>query len=78
MSSRTYESGAAKRKRAKRIAELTKSQKGDIRKFMKSNTGVSINPNDELTMVAVEEEQQTNVRKKIKVIRINYLICYCL
>ena len=57
MSFRTYESGAAKWKKAKRVVELIKSQKGDIHKFLKSNTGVSINPNNELAIVAVEEEQ---------------------
>ena len=56
MSSRTYESGAAKRKKAKGVDKLIKSQKWDIYKFFKSNSGVSINSNDELAIVAVEEE----------------------
>ena len=60
MSSRSYPSGSAKRKRAKRIAELVQAQKGDIHNFLKSNAGVSINPNDDLAIVVVEEEQPTN------------------
>ena len=60
MSSRSYPSGRAKRKIAKRIENLVQAQKGDIHKLFKRNTGVSINPNDELAIIAVEEEQLTN------------------
>jgi hypothetical protein len=54
--SRKRPDGNTKRKRAKQVAALIQSQRGDIHKFFKSNTGASINPNDELAIVAVEEE----------------------
>jgi hypothetical protein len=54
--SRKRSDGNTKRKRAKQVASLIQSQRGDIHKFFKSNTGASINPNDELAIVAVEEE----------------------
>ena len=58
MSTRKQESGSAKRKRAKRVADLVQSQRGDILKFFKSNSSASKNP-DEWAIVAVEEEQPT-------------------
>nr|XP_051221819.1 uncharacterized protein LOC127340077 [Lolium perenne] len=71
--SRKRPDGNTKRKRAKQVAALIQSQRGDIHKFFKSNTGASINPNDELAIVAVEEEagasgsyeQEENIDTKI-------------
>ncbi|PNT61430.1 hypothetical protein BRADI_5g15112v3 [Brachypodium distachyon] len=64
MSSRTrkYPSGNEKRKKAKRLDELVQSQRGDIFKFFKSNTGAltSTNPNNELAIVTVAGEQPTD------------------
>jgi hypothetical protein len=53
-------SGHAKRKRAKEVAALIQSQRGDIHKFFRANTGASVNPNNELAIVAVEQEQPDN------------------
>jgi hypothetical protein len=53
-------SGHAKRKRAKELAALIQSQREDIHKFFRANTGASVNPNNELAIVAVEEEQPDN------------------
>jgi hypothetical protein len=36
---------------------LVKSQREDIFKFFKANIGASINPNNELAIVAVEEKE---------------------
>lgn len=49
-------SGHAKRKRAKEVDPLIR----DIHKFFRANIGVLVNPNNELAIVAVEEEQQAN------------------
>jgi hypothetical protein len=60
MSSREYESGSSKRKRAQNVAALIQSQRGDIYKFFKADTSASRNPNNELAIVAMEEKQQTS------------------
>jgi hypothetical protein len=77
-------SGHAKRKRAKELAALIQSQRGDIHKFFRANTGASVNPNNELAIAAVEEEQpslvtshQEMLQGNFKVLCINYYICYC-
>src|SRR4051812_30107184 len=58
---RTYSSGSDKRKRKTAMDKLVQSQHGDTHKFLKSNNGAStasINQDDELAAVAIEEEQQ--------------------
>ena len=39
---------------------MVQTQKGDTHKLLKRDTGVSINPNYELAIIAVEEQQPTN------------------
>jgi hypothetical protein len=56
-SSKRYPSGSSKRKRAKHAEVLVKSRREDIFKFFKANIGASINPNNELAIVAVEEKE---------------------
>lgn len=55
-----HASGSEKRKRKQRVDDLIQSQGGAMDNFFKSNTSSSINPNDELAIVAVEEEEPTN------------------
>lgn len=59
MSSRRHPSGSEKRKKRKRLDELTESQRGSIDKFFKPNTSASRNQ-DEWAIVAVEEQTNTN------------------
>jgi len=59
MSSRRHPSGSEKRKKRKRLDELTESQRGSIDKFFKPNTCASRNQ-DEWAIVAVEEQTNTN------------------
>ncbi len=60
MSSRRYPSGSEKRKRKKCADDFIETQRGAMDKFLKSNTSASMNPNDELAIVAVEEEEPAN------------------
>ncbi|WVZ68908.1 hypothetical protein U9M48_017784 [Paspalum notatum var. saurae] len=57
MSSRKYPPGSEKRKRKKRADEFIETQRGAMDKFLKSNPNVSPNPNNELAIIAVEEEE---------------------
>ncbi|PVH33547.1 hypothetical protein PAHAL_8G021400 [Panicum hallii] len=54
-----HPSGSEKRKKRKRLDELTESQRGSIDKFFKPNTSASRNQ-DEWAIVAVEEQTNTN------------------
>ena len=56
----TYTSGSDKRKIKKAVDKLVQSQRGDMHKFLKSKSDAStasVNQDDELAMVAIEEEQ---------------------
>jgi hypothetical protein len=57
MSSRKYPSGSEKRKRKKHADDFIETQRGAMDKFLKINPSVSMNPNNELAIVAVEEEE---------------------
>jgi hypothetical protein len=61
MSTRKYASESEKRKKRKRQDELIKSQKGAMNKFLSRNTTTSKNP-DDLAIVAVEEQDNSNLR----------------
>lgn len=58
--SRKYPSGSDKRKTKKVVDKLIQSQRDDIHKFLKSNTGAStasINLDDDLAIFLIEEEE---------------------
>jgi hypothetical protein len=57
MSSRKYPSGSEKRKRKKRIDEFIETQRGALDKFVKINPSSLTNPNNELVIVPMEEEE---------------------
>lgn len=61
---RTYASGSNKRKKKKAADKLVQSQRGHMHRYFKSTSTTSINPGDELAIVAIEEEQQTNVNSE--------------
>jgi hypothetical protein len=63
MSTRKYASESEKRKKRKRQDELIKSQKGAMNKFLSRNTTTSKNP-DDLAIVAVEEQDNSNLRDR--------------
>ena len=52
---------AAKKGKGKKYADdFIETHRGAMDKFLKSNTSASTNPNDELAIVAVEEEEPAN------------------
>lgn len=59
MSSRKYPSGSEKRKRKKQSDDFIETQRGAMNKFLKSAPPcTSTNPNNELAIVAVEEDYE--------------------
>jgi hypothetical protein len=57
MSSRKYPSGSEKRKRKKHADDFIETQRGAMDKFLKINPSVLTNPNNELAIIAVEEDE---------------------
>jgi hypothetical protein len=62
MLSRKYPSGSSeRRKRKNRADDFIETQKGALDKFFKNNSSASTNPNNELAMVVVMEEEVPNI-----------------
>jgi hypothetical protein len=65
MSSRKYASDSEKRKKRKKVDELIESQRGAMDRFFLKNTSTSNSRNpDELAIVAVEEQPNTNLEEE--------------
>ncbi len=61
MSSKKYPSGSEKRKRKKQSDDFIETQRGALDKFLRSNPCASTNPNNELVIVPVEEEENVDI-----------------
>jgi hypothetical protein len=72
MSLRKYPSGSEKRKRKKLIDDFVETQRGALDRFLMINPCDLTNPNNELVIVLMEEEEPTiGISKEEENIEIN-------